>query len=147
MYFVNDAHETNFKHLFSMVFPKAPYDKEYAAVSYLLAIPEIYQRCIHDSELHESPLQWTVKYKVEITEDDGEEMKSVHSIEDENGNDTPSEGYSSLDYEYKHFVKLAENLFNGNEDFNLTRAFSSWDQKSVKVFYQAMEIRFGKFPL
>ena len=39
-------------------------------------------------------------------------------------------------------INMAENLFNkANNDFNLMDSLGVWDDKMIKVFYQALSIR------
>ncbi|MDP4084746.1 MAG: hypothetical protein Q8934_09050 [Bacillota bacterium] len=146
MYFLNELHEKNYNHLTNMVFPQAKKDSEYNPMAYLLALPDIYKRCINDPMLHEFPFLWTVEYKdTSYTgeDEDGEYKVNDFDIKkDGAGKEIESENYATLSSGYKKMVDLAANLFNSsNDDFNLTDAFGTWDNNMIKVYFQAVLLR------
>ena len=61
MYFINDQHKQNYKYLTTFVFKYAKYDKRFHSLAYVIAVDEIYQRCIADPFVKEFPFVWTVK--------------------------------------------------------------------------------------
>ncbi|WP_047981738.1 hypothetical protein [Ornithinibacillus contaminans] len=150
MHFHSKQHETNFKHLIAMVFPHANKDVEYKAMCYIQSLPEIYRRCNDDPMLHEFPFLWTTNYvntSREEYDDDTNEKYYLVDFEvekDSEGKEVNSERYNDLSHGYKIMVEFGANLFNSsNDEFNLTEAFGTWDSEMIKVFYQALEIRFS----
>lgn len=149
-YFIDEVHEKNFKHLTTLVFPHSEKDNEYKAVSYILSLPEIYVSCINDPLLHEYPFLWTTEYNYNENLIHDEEFGDYYEVDlniekDSDGNEVNSKDFSTLSHGYKLMIYLGQNLFNSSNDlFNLTRSFGTWDKKMIKVFYQALEIRFGR---
>lgn len=146
MFFLNDLHETNYKHLTNMVFPRAQKDPEYHPMAYILALPDIYNRCVNDPMLHEFPFLWTAEYKdTSYTDRDENGEYNVIDFEvkkDDQGKEVDSENYATLSSGYKKMVDLAANLFNSsNDEFNLTNAFGTWDNDLIKVYFQAVILR------
>ena len=82
MYFVNDSHEQNFDNLLKTF--NRDNDREYATISYVYALPDIYSRCVNDPIFRDFPLAW--KYEYENTS---------YVETDENGE------YEVLDFEVK----------------------------------------------
>lgn len=149
MYFLNDLHEKNYNHLANMVFPDSKKDREYHPMVYILALPDIYNRCITDPMLHEFPLLWTVEYTdTSYTHKEGEEEYKVIDFEikkDKSGAEIESKNFSTLSSGYKKMVDLAANLFNSsNDEFNMSDAFGTWDNKMIKVYFQAILLRLEK---
>lgn len=59
------------------------------------------------------------------------------------GKEMESEGFARLSHGFKLMVYLGANLFNSSEEeFNLTYSINRWDTHLIKVFYQALKIRF-----
>lgn len=131
------------------MYPHARNDKEYHVVAYILALPDIYNRCISDSFLKTYPFLWTVKYKdtsyFETDEETGQEYQVIDcEVEvDEEGKEIRSEAYYQLSSGYRKLVDLATNLFNRHNDFNLMDALETWDDALFKVFLQVVLIRKG----
>jgi hypothetical protein len=146
MFFLNDLHETNYKHLTNMVFLRAQKDSEYHPMAYILALPDIYKRCVNDPMLHEFPFLWTAEYKdTSYTDKDEDGEYKVIDFEikkDATGKEVESKDYATLSSGYKKMVNLAANLFNSsNDEFNLTDAFGTWGNDLVKVYFQAVMLR------
>lgn len=147
LYFVDKKHEKNYVHLTTIVFPHAKRDPEYHSAAYILALPEIYERCISDPVLYDYPFLWTVDYidnsRTEFDEDNQEEYTVIDFDirKDDEGNEADSEAYGTLSSSYKHIVRLARNLFNSYSGFNLMRALDTWGGSLVKVYEQAVKIR------
>lgn len=148
MYFTDELHARNFEHLSKLVFPHAKNNVEYEVLSYILSLPEIYNRCIDNPQLSEYPLLWTKVYfyseKPIYDEEEGELYEiDIDVEEDENGNVVNSEAFETLSHGYKLMVQFGANLFNsGNDEFNLTYSISRWDESLIQVFMQALKIRF-----
>lgn len=148
MYFINDLHKTNYNHLVNMVF-RASKDREYKTASYILALPDIYIRCINDPMFHEFPFLWQYVYtdtSYTDKDEDGEYRVIDFEVkEDDEENPVISENYETLSSGHKKMVQLASNLFNSrNDSFNLMDSLNTWDEHHLKVFYQALDIRSGK---
>lgn len=148
MYFIDEMHKLNYKHMTSMIFPHAKEDPEYHAMSYILSVPDIYEGCIEDKMLPEYPFLWTVEYvdKSYTEKDDtGEYFVWDFDIKkDSEGNSVKSEAFIYLSSGYKKLIYLAKNLFNSrNDDFNLMDALGIWDDRLFKLFQQAILLRKG----
>lgn len=143
MYFFNELHEKNYNHLANLVFLHAKKDSEYHPMVYILALPDIYRRCIKDPMLHHFPFLWTAEYEdTSYTDKDEEGEYRVFDFEikkDDSGKEIESENYATLSSGYKKMVFLAANLFNSsNDEFNLRDAFGTWDKNMIKVYFQAV---------
>lgn len=128
-----------------MVF-RANKDPEYKVMCYILSLPDIYNRCINDSMFHKHPFLWKYVYTdTSYTEKDEDGEYHIVSFEvkkDEDGKPQISEEYSTLSIGHKKMVALASNLFNeSNREFNLMEALGTWDNRLLKVFYQALDLR------
>ncbi|WP_079707694.1 DUF2538 family protein [Paraliobacillus ryukyuensis] len=145
MYFINESHRKNYEHLVNMVF-RANTDPEYKVLSYILALPDIYARCINDPVFHDFPHAWKYEYTdTSYTSHDelGEFLVVDFEVnKDQNQQPIYSKNYKSLSSGYKKLLYLVDNLFNSsNNDFNLMDALGTWDDQSIKVYYQALSIR------
>jgi len=145
MYFVDDLHEKNYDHLVNMVF-RANNNPEYKVISYILALPEIYSRCINDPLFHEFPFLWRYIYTdtshVEKDEDEEYLVIDFDVEKDEDGQPVLSDSYTIISSGYKKMIDLASNLFNSsNDNFNLMNSLGTWDDRLIKVYYQAVSIR------
>lgn len=145
MYFIDNKHQQNYNHLVKKVFRNEE-SSEYKAASYVLALPEIYSRCINKPLFHEFPFIWKYVYK-DVSYDDKDEIEEYRVVEyqvekNEHGEAMVSEDFSSLSNRYKKLFYLAQNLFNSSKNnFNLMDAFETWDTTMIKVFYEAVNIR------
>lgn len=149
MYFTCELHEQNYNHLINVVFPHAKSDSEYNSMAYILALPDIYRRCINDPMLKEFPFLWTAKYKDTSytgSDDDGEYLVIDFEVEkDENGEEVESENFATLSSGFRKLVDLAANLFNSsNKEFNLMNALGTWDDRLLKVYFQAVQLRLSR---
>lgn len=147
IYFIDKKHEKNYEHLTKMVFKGCKRDPEYHSAAYILALPDIYERCINDPMLYDYPFLWTKDYvdnsRKEYSEFNEEEYYIVDFDikKDDEGNEVDSENYGTLSSSYKHIVSLARNLFNSYSGFNLMKALDTWGDPLVKVYEQAVKIR------
>jgi hypothetical protein len=90
-------------------------DREYMAACYILAHPEIARKV--NWSACEYPFEW-LKWR-------GNKRVDL------------STGFRLL-------VEMAANLYNSNNKFNLMDALHVWDDKCLRLFYQAVDIRLGK---
>lgn len=150
MYFVDKKHEKNYEHLTTMVFRSCKSDPEYHAAAYILALPEIYERCINDPMLYDYPFLWTKEYvdnsRTEYDDYNNEEYYVVDFDikKDDEGNEVNSKAYGTLSISYRHIVRLARNLFNSYSGFNLMKALDTWGDPLVNVYEQAVHIRINR---
>lgn len=150
IYFVDKKHEKNYEHLTSMVFRGCKRDPEYHVAAYVLALPEIYERCINDPMLSEFPFLWTKEYvntsRTEYDEYNNEEYNVIDFDvkKDDEGNEVDSENFGTLSSSYRQIVGLGANLFNSYSGFNLMRALNTWGDPLVNVYEQAVKIRIGR---
>lgn len=150
IYFLDAAHEENYKVLTTKIFPKAQKDSEYRVASYILALPGIYERALNDPLFPVFPFLWIKEYtNTSYTEWDEEDQKEYHitdfEIKTEDGQEVFSESFYTLSSGYQKLVLLAQNLFNGNQDgFNLCHALGTWDDQRFKLYMQAVQIRINR---
>lgn len=114
MYFINDQHEQNFMALKARV-PLMNADREYRAVGYILALPELSQK-------------GAAKY---FSDDRFEAVAMTKKVDLSRG--------------YRLMVELARNLFNSSSksSFNLANALDVLDGDLYRVMLQATAIRRG----
>lgn len=147
LFFVDAKHEKNYEHLTTMVFRGCKRDPEYHSAAYILALPDVYKRCIDDHMLHDYPFLWTKDYidnsRTEYDDYNDEEyfVQSFDIRKDDEGKDVDSEAYRTLSSGYKHIVRLARNLFNSNNEFNLMKALDTWGDELFNVYQQVIKIR------
>lgn len=112
MYFVNSEHERNFNNLATRV-RKMKVDREYRAVGYILALPELSQK-------------GAAKY---FSDDRFEAVAMTKKVDLSRG--------------YRLMVELARNLFNSSSksSFNLANALDVLDGDLYRVMLQAIAIR------
>lgn len=150
IYFVDKKHEKNYEHLTTMVFRGCKRDSEYHVAAYVLALPDIYERCINDPMLSEFPFLWTKEYvntsRTEFDDYNNEEYNVIDFDvkKDDEGNEVDSENFGTLSGGYKQIVRLGANLFNSNIEFNLMKALNTWGDELVNVYQQAVQIRIGR---
>ena len=150
-YFMDKQHQKNYKHLTTMVFRNALNEPEYHVAAYILAIPDIYEKCNQDPLLYEYPFLWTVQYidksYTEFDQEYNEEyyIVSIEYVKDEKGNILFSKEFSTLPTSLKQIIKLGRNLFNSNyKDFNLMDALGTWGDTFFKIYHQAVLIRINR---
>jgi hypothetical protein len=149
MYFVNDAHQSNYYKL--VEFYHSVNDPEYKSLCYILALPEIYNRTSGKFG-DEGPMEWMYKFQdKEVEVEDILTKKKKNVIiertyeEDESGNGIETEAYSTLSSGYRKLILLGANLFNSSyDDFNLCDALRTWDNELIKVYQQAVLVRLDR---
>lgn len=146
IYFLDAAHEENFQVLTTQIFPQAQKDSEYRVASYILAVPDIYERALNDPLFPEFPFLWIKEYTdTSYTEWDEEDQKEYHvndfEVNMEDGQAVFSAAFYTLSSGYQKLVLLGQNLFNGNHGFNLCHALGVWDDQLFKLYMQAVQIR------
>lgn len=148
MYFVNDAHQSNYYKL--VEFYHSVNDPEYKSLCYILALPEIYNRT-NGKFGDEGPMEWMYKFQDRKVEKEDYFTKEKRDIieriyeKDENGNGVETDTYSTLSSGYRKLILLGANLFNSNyDDFNLCNALGTWGNELIKVYQQAVLVRLDR---
>lgn len=136
MYFVDEQHEENYRKMEDL-FPKALYSKEYQSACYISATPFIFRK-IEDKVSHfSSPVRWIYNW----------EDRYLPKQDDETDEEYEERMNIEVDYDLtssmQQLGKLALNLWNGYEDFNLMDCLGSVDHENFLVVKQAIDIRTG----
>ncbi|MBQ0139387.1 MAG: DUF2538 family protein [Kurthia sp.] len=127
-YFRNTEHALNFMQTLLM-WPEVRSDCQYRAASYILSVPMIYAKvCKYTSE---KPTDWIMQWETAYNED----------FRKENGINEKYEVPFTLSSSMVQLGRLALNLFDGYEHFNLMDCLSSVDEHNYKVVKCAMDIR------
>ena len=145
MYFLNKVHETNFNYLSNDFYIQSRDLKEYAIISYVFALPEIFKRFEFSKMNAEFPFLWVYDYEDLTTieeHDDHRYYNFNYKIPtDDFGEKRYSTKFLLLPEPYQNFVWLAQNMYNsGIENFNLAEAIRTWDDALYQVFHQVLEI-------
>lgn len=145
MYFTDADHESNFDYLVNEVFARSAQATDYKAYCYILALPDIYKRCIKNPDLIPYPLQWIFEYNrvKRIDDESGEEYFEAESILDDEGNEIYSDDYNTLSSGYKQILHAGMHFYNSRNTFVLMDGFDIWSDNLKKTFYQALAIRTG----
>lgn len=136
VFFVSEEHRNNFD-LMQRTFPVAYNDPEYQSVCYISALPMLFYKFEDEIQGYDVPAEWIIKWQ----------MKYLKQEEDES--DEEYEERTSVDVNYdltssmQQLGKLALNLFNGYEYFNLMDCLGSLDDINVKVLKSAIDVRLG----
>ncbi|MYL35420.1 hypothetical protein GLW08_21295 [Pontibacillus yanchengensis] len=139
IYFLDKDHESNFKELL-MKWPHARTgDTEYQTACYILSVPNIFGKVKHlyFEEGEENPIEWIARW---------EEAYTLPELEEDFEDDEES---IEPDYDLTHSMvqlgRLAYNLFNGYEHFNLMHCIASLDEEHYKVLKCALDMRLGYY--
>jgi len=136
VFFLNDEHRKNFD-LMQRAFPVAYSDPEYQSACYISALPMLFYKFEEEIQDYDVPTEWIIKWQMKYLEQ--EENESDEEYEERTNIDVNFDLTSSM----QHLGKLALNLFNGYEYFNLMDCLSSLDDENVKVLKSAIDIRLG----
>ena len=144
MYFVDPEHRGNFETLLAKY--HASTDSEYRSALYILSLPEIYDKTNGNFGIH--PFDWTYErtpyVETPCVDDDGTTYKTLDGgdvIEGDDGKPIESLAFSALSSGYRKMVRLAGNLYNSHNEFNLMDGLSTWDNDLFNVFLEALAIR------
>lgn len=129
MYFIDKEHENNF--LETLVrFPNAKNNSEYKSACYILAVPMIFNKFQSNLGELESPISWILQWENQFKLTDEEKI---------------FENYEPPKFDLTNSMvqlgKLAFNLWNGYDDFNLLDCISKLDAAHYPVVKTAMDIR------
>lgn len=124
IFFVDEQHEKNYKKM-AELFPAVLSSKEYQAACYIHALPMIFYKFEYYINDFSSPVEWIYRW---------EEQQFFDILED-----------VELEYDLSssmlHLGRLALNLWNGYEHFNLMDCLNNVDDENFLVVKQAIEIR------
>lgn len=125
MYFLNDQHKLNFNAT-KLRWPNAQLNSEYVSASYILAVPMIFDSVTKDINLLETPVDWIY------------EWESKYGPQPLDNAKKPDFDLSSS---MVQLGRLALNLWNGYDHFNLMRCLAVLDEANYEVVKTAMDIR------
>ena len=144
MYFVDQEHRVNFEIL--LVKYHVSNNGEYRSALYVLALPEIYRKAKGKFGRH--PFDWmyerTPYVEIPCIDGNGDTYKMLEGgdvIEGDDGKPIESQTFGALSSGYRKMVRLAGNLYNSHNEFNLTEGLNTWDNEMFDVFLQAVAIR------
>jgi|SRR5690625_4134319 len=136
MFFVDEQHEVNYEKMIE-IYPNAFTNPEYQAACYIASTPFVFYK--FEARLNEfsSPVDWIINWQ----------MKHLAQFDDETDEQYKERTSIEVDYDLtssmQHMGKLALNLWNGYEYFNLMDCLSSLDDKNYLVVKQAIDVRMG----
>lgn len=141
MYFTNNTHLLNYK-IMKSYFPAARVDAEYQVACYISGVPCLFDKFSDCLASFDSPLDWIINWQ----------MKYLPKEEDENIEDYENRqniGEALVNYDLtspmQQMGKLALNLFNKYDYFNLMICLNSVDDNNYKVVKCALDIRMGLY--
>ncbi|WP_374723588.1 DUF2538 family protein [Calidifontibacillus erzurumensis] len=136
IYFVNEQHELNLKRIL-LKWNVAKNNPEYAAACYIMAVPMIFEKIEPYIGFSETPVDWILRW----------EWKHTLSKLPEHQDDEDQEELERIPYDLTGSMvqlgKLALNLWNGYEHFNLMNCLSRLDEDNYNVLKCAIDIRMG----
>lgn len=136
VFFVNEDHRENFEFM-QQSFPISYGDTEYQSACYISSLPMLFNKFKNEIQDYDVPTDWIIKWQMKYLKQDDNETDEEY--EERTHIDVTFDLTSSM----QHLGKLALNLFNGYEYFNLMDCLSSLDDNNVKVLKSAIDIRLG----
>lgn len=136
--FVDEQHEQNYKKMIE-IYPTALVSTEYQAACYVAATPLVFYKFEDQLSEFSSPVDWIIywqnKYSSQGEDEKDEDYQERINIEVDVNYDLTSS--------MKQLGKLALNLWNGYDEFNLMHCLTVLDDKHFLVIKQAIDIRMG----
>ena len=136
--FIDKEHEKNYG-LLKRKFPVATVDTEYQSACYISSIPMIFYKFSDKLDDYDSPLDWIINWQ----------MKNHFKDENETEEEYQERIQVEVDYNLTSSMiqlgRLALNLFNGYEYFNLMDCLGSLDDNNVEVLKTAIDVRLGHY--
>lgn len=134
IYFVNSDHEKNFKEVL-IKWPSGHTNSEYRAALYILAVPVIFNNVKYHLPTFKTPVDWIWRWEMKSNRPT---LDTYHDEEDEEEEeDFPYDLTGSM----IEMGRLALNLWNSYEHFNLMNCIARVDEKNYQVVKTAMDIR------
>lgn len=136
IYFIDWQHELNFKQTL-LKWNVGRRNREYQTACYILAVPMIFEKVEQYIGLFENPVDWIWRWEWKNTLSKLEEFQD----DSEENSDIPYDLTGSM----VQLGKLALNLWNGYEHFNLMNCIASLDSEHFEVLKCALDMRMSKF--
>lgn len=136
--FIDGHHENNYQ-ILKEAFPLALKDVEYQGACYISALPMLFSKFKNEIEGYETPLEWIINWQMK------NHFKDEEETEEEYQERIQVEVNYDLTSSMIQMGRLALNLFNGYEYFNLMDCLNSLDNKNVEVLKTAIDIRLGEY--
>lgn len=125
MYFLDDQHKLNFKAT-KLRWSNAQSSPEYVAACYILAVPMIFEKVVNDIGHWKSPVGWIYEW---------EDKYGTQPLDDAEKPDF------DLSSSMVQMGRLALNLWNGYEHFNLMNCLAVIDETKYEIVKTAINIR------
>lgn len=138
IYFADDLHQQNYEKMKDR-FPLALKDTEYQVACYIAAIPMIFYKFEEHLNDLDTPVSWIINWQSKYLPKDDDETDEEYQ---ERINMAETVNYD-LTESMQHLGKLALNLWNGYEYFNLMACLRSIDDENYMIVKCAMDIRMG----
>lgn len=136
IFFVDDEHRMNFEHM-KQTFPIACKNLEYQSACYISALPMLFYKFKDELQDYDTPIDWMFNWQMKYEEQDETES------DEEYHKRTNVKMDFDLTPSMQHLGKLALNLFNGYNYFNLMDCLALLDDDGVRVLKSAIDIRLG----
>lgn len=133
IYFVSEQHEKNFKETL-LKWPNASTNDEYKSACYILSVPVIYEKVEELVQEFQYPVDWIWKWEIAYNSDLRESLDITEKR---------APGYD-LTGSMVSLGRLALNLWNSYEHFNLMHCISRVDEDNYNVALCAIDIRMNK---
>lgn len=137
LFFINDEHRENFD-LMQRAFPVSYSDLEYKSACYISALPMIFYKFSHEIYDYDVPIDWMINWQKKHLPQEHDESNEMFAER------TQIEVNYDLTHSMQELGKLALNLFNRYEYFNLMDCLNSLDDVNVDVLKVAIDVRLGK---
>lgn len=139
IFFVDKQHQLNYQ-IMKQYFPDAYRSTEYQAACYISAAPFVFYKFEDQLNNFDSPVDWIINWNSRY-------LPQFDDESDEEYQERISEVVVNYDLtsSMQHMGKLALNLWNGYEYFNLMDCLDSIDDENYKIVKCALDIRMGFF--
>lgn len=140
IYFADNLHQENYEKLKAR-FPIALNDTEYQSACYIAATPMIFYKYEEHLNKFDTPVSWIIDWQCKNYPQEEDENLEEYQERVEQGMYVDYDLTSSM----HQMGKLALNLWNGYEYFNLMDCLGSLDDKNYQIVRCAIDIRMGFF--
>lgn len=139
IYFVDEEHQRNFERILFR-WPAGKKNTEYMPACYILAVPMIFEKVEDMIDDFENPVDWIWRWEWKYTLSKLPEYQDASDDEEEDNN-IPYDLTGSM----VQLGRLALNMWNSYEHFNLMHCIASLDEDNYEVLKCAMDMRMGAF--
>lgn len=136
IYFIDDDHKMNYQRVL-FKWPSAMSNLEYQTACYILAVPLIYKKVEKLIDDFKYPVDWIWRWEYKYTLPN--DTNYCHK-----GDDVKKPPYD-LTNSMVQLGKLALNMWNGYEHFNLLNCITRLDNDNYRVAMCAINMRMGHF--